>query len=176
MATKWIVDPTHSEVEFKIKHLVISTVTGKFTSFEGSIESASETDFTDANVDFGIDVTSIDTSNADRDGHLKSGDFFDAEKYPKLTFKSTSFTKKGDVDYKLVGDLTIKDVTKEVTFDVELGGTAADPYGNFKAGFEATSKISRKEFGLTWSAVTDAGSIVVGDEVKILLNVQFVKQ
>ncbi|WP_028297261.1 YceI family protein [Olivibacter sitiensis] len=176
MAIKWTVDPTHSDVEFKVKHLVISTVTGKFTSFDGSIVSESESDFSDAKVEFSIDADSIDTSMKDRDAHLKSADFFDAEKYPKLTFKSTSFTKKTDDEYTLVGDLTIKDVTREAVFQVELGGTAEDPYGNFKAGFEASSKISRKEFGLTWSAVTEAGSVVVGDEIRIALNLQFVKQ
>lgn len=176
MAIKWTVDPTHSDVEFKVKHLVISTVTGKFTSFNGTLESESETDFSGAKVEFSIDADSVDTSMKDRDGHLKSADFFDAEKYPELTFKSTSFTKKSGDDYILVGDITIKDVTKEISFDVELGGTAEDAYGNFKAGFEASSKISRKAFGLTWSAVTEAGSVVVGDDIKIALSLQFVKQ
>lgn len=171
---KWVLDPTHSEIQFKVKHLVISTVTGTFKSFEGEFSTQKE-DFTDAAIDFSIAADSIDTNQADRDSHLKSADFFDAEKYPKISFKSTSFTKNGD-DYKLVGDLTIKDVTKPITFDVEFGGTAVDPYNNEKAGFEVTGKINRKEYGLTWSAVTEAGAIVVGEDIKLSVNVQFIKQ
>jgi polyisoprenoid-binding protein YceI len=172
--TKWVLDPMHSEVQFKVKHLVISTVTGFFKSFEGSLETENE-DFTGANITFSLDVNSIDTNQDQRDGHLKSADFFDAEKYPKISFKSTSFTKDGD-DYKLVGDLTIKDVTKPVTLTVEHGGIAGDFYGNTKAGFEITGKINRKEFGLTWDGVTVAGSIVVGEDIKLIINVQFAKQ
>ncbi|MES2277353.1 MAG: YceI family protein [Bacteroidota bacterium] len=172
--TKWVLDPMHSEVQFKVKHLVISTVTGSFKSFEGELETDNE-DFIGANVSFSLDVTSIDTNQDQRDGHLKSGEFFDADKYPKISFKSTSFTKDGD-DYKLVGDLTIKDVTKPVTLTVEHGGVAGDFYGNTKAGFEITGKINRKEFGLTWDGVTEAGSIVVGEDIKLIINVQFAKQ
>lgn len=175
MATTWILDPTHSEVEFKVKHLVISTVTGNFRTFEGTVETETEEDFRNAKVDFSIDAASIDTNQAQRDEHLRSADFFDAENYPKITFVSTSLEKKGD-DFVLTGDLTIGEITKPVTFDVEFGGTATDPYGNFKAGFEVSGKISRKEFGLTWSAVTEAGAIVVGDDIKIHASVQFVKQ
>ncbi len=175
MATsKWVLDPTHSEVHFKVKHLVISTVTGTFKNFEGSLESETE-DFTGAKVNFSLDVDSIDTNQSDRDGHLKSADFFDAATYPAITFQSTSFEKSGD-EYTLAGDLTIKDVTKPVTLAVEYGGKATDFYGNEKAGFEVTGKINRKEFGLTWSAVTEAGSIVVGDDIKLIINVQFAKQ
>lgn len=172
--TKWVLDPTHSEVHFKVKHLVISTVTGTFKSFEGSFETENE-DFSGANIDFSLDVASIDTNQEARDGHLKSADFFDAEQFPKISFKSTSFTKDGD-DFELVGDLTIKDVTKQVQLDVEFGGAATDFYGNNKAGFEITGKISRKEFGLTWHAVTEAGAIVVGDDIKLSINAQFSKQ
>src|SRR4051812_676128 len=130
--TKWVLDPTHSEVQFKVKHLVISTVSGAFKSFEGSLETDSE-DFQNAKVNISLDVNSIDTNQEQRDGHLKSGEFFDAEKYPNITFVSTSLTKAGD-DYKLTGDLTVKDVTKPVTLDVEFGGSATDFYGNTKAG------------------------------------------
>ena len=172
--TKWVLDPTHSEVQFKVKHLVISTVTGAFKSFEGSLETDSE-DFQNAKVNITLDVNSIDTNQEQRDGHLKSAEFFDAEKYPKISFTSTSLTKDGD-DYKLNGDLTIKDVTKPVSLDVEYGGSAGDFYGNTKAGFEVTGKINRKEFGLTWDGVTEAGSIVVGEEIKLIINVQFTKQ
>lgn len=172
--TKWALDPTHSEVHFKVKHLVISTVTGSFKAFDGSFEAEND-DFSNSHIDFSLDVSSIDTNQGQRDTHLKSPEFFDAEKYPKMTFSSTSFTKDGD-DYDLQGHLTIKDLTKPVTLNVEFGGTATDFYGNEKAGFEITGKISRKEFGLTWDAVTEAGAIVVGDEIKLNINVQFAKQ
>ena len=172
--TKWALDPTHSEVHFKVKHLVISTVTGSFKAFDGNFETEND-DFSNAQIDFSLDVSSIDTNQGQRDTHLKSPEFFDAEKYPKITFSSTSFTKDGE-DYDLQGHLTIKDLTKPVTLNVEFGGTATDFYGNEKAGFEITGKISRKEFGLTWDAVTEAGAIVVGDEIKLNINVQFAKQ
>ena len=172
--TKWVLDPTHSEVQFKVKHLVISTVSGFFKSFEGSLTTDSE-DFENAQVEFSLDVNSIDTNQEQRDGHLKSAEFFDSEKYPKISFKSTSLTKDGD-DYKLNGDLTIKDVTKPVSLDVEYGGSAGDFYGNTKAGFEVTGKINRKEFGLTWDGITEAGAIVVGEDIKLHASVQFAKQ
>ncbi len=172
--TKWVLDPMHSEVQFKVKHLVISTVTGFFKSFEGSMETENE-DFTDAKVEFSLDVDSIDTNQDQRDGHLKSPEFFDVGNFPKISFKSTSFTKEGD-DYTLVGDLTIKDVTKPVTLEVEYGGIATDFYGNTKAGFEVTGKINRKDFGLTWDGVTEAGSVVLGSDIKLIINVQFAKQ
>ncbi|WP_411275333.1 YceI family protein [Daejeonella sp.] len=172
--TKWSIDPTHSEVHFKVKHLVISTVTGTFKTFDGSFETEND-DFSNAQIDFSLDINSIDTNQEQRDTHLKSSDFFDAVKYPKLAFKSTSFTKNGD-DYLLQGDLTVKELTKPVKLNVEYGGTATDFYGNEKAGFEINGKISRKEFGLTWDAVTEAGAIVVGDEIKLNINAQFAKQ
>ena len=172
--TKWIIDPTHSEVHFKVKHLVISTVTGTFKSFAGSMESENE-DFQDAAIEFTLDVDSIDTNQEQRDGHLKSADFFDAEQFPKILFKSTSFKKVGD-DYELSGDLTVKNVSKPVKLNVEYGGRATDFYGNDKAGFEVSGKISRKEFGLTWDGITEAGAIVVGDDIKLQINVQFAKQ
>ncbi|MBD1387399.1 YceI family protein [Mucilaginibacter rigui] len=172
--TKWVLDPMHSEVQFKVKHLVISTVSGFFKTFEGELTTENE-DFTGAEIDFSLDVNSIDTTQPQRDEHLKSAEFFDAATYPKITFKSTSFTADGD-DYKLVGNLTIKDVTKPVTLAVEYGGNAGDFYGNTKAGFEVTGKINRKEFGLTWDGVTEAGSIVVGEDIKLSMNIQFAKQ
>ncbi|GGC31372.1 polyisoprenoid-binding protein [Parapedobacter defluvii] len=176
MATTWKLDPTHSEVAFKVKHLVITTVTGYFRSFDGTVVTEDETDFTTGKVNFSIDTSSIDTNQPQRDEHLKSADFFNAGQYPQITFVSTSIDKKGNDEFLLHGDLTVGDITKPITLNVEFGGTVTDPYGNFKAGFEVAGKISRKEFGLTWSAVTEAGAVVVSDEVKIQASVQFVKQ
>jgi polyisoprenoid-binding protein YceI len=173
--TKWVLDPMHSEVQFKVKHLVISTVSGFFKSFEGELDTAND-DFSDASISFSLDIDSIDTNQTARDEHLKSAEFFDAAQYPKISFKSSSFTKEGDDEYALAGDLTIKGITKPVTLDVEFGGAATDFYGNTKAGFEITGKINRKEFGLTWSGVTEAGAVVVGEDIKLLINVQFAKQ
>jgi polyisoprenoid-binding protein YceI len=174
-ATKWALDPTHSEVQFKIKHLVISTVTGSFKSFQGSMMSADESNFENAQVEFSLDVESIDTNQEMRDGHLKGEEFFDAAKFPTIKFVSTAMVKDGD-GYKLTGNLTMKDVTKPVTLEAEYGGSAVDFYGNTKAGFEVTGKINRKEFGLTWGGITEAGAIVLGDDVKLIANVQFAKQ
>ncbi len=173
--TKWVLDPTHSEVQFKVKHLVISTVTGSFKSFEGTLETEGD-DLINGKIDFSLDVNSIDTNQEQRDGHLKSADFFDAEHHPKITFASTAISAKGDDEYAVTGDLTIKGITKPVTLDVEFGGSTDDFYGNTKAGFEVTGKINRKEFGLTWDGVTEAGSIVVGEDIKLIANVQFAKQ
>ncbi len=173
MSKIWNIDPTHSEVQFKVKHLVISTVTGTFKKFEGSLETEGD-NFDGAKASFALNTASVDTNVGDRDGHLKSGDFFDSENYPNLTFKGN--LKQVGADYKLVGDLTIKETTKPVELDVELGGTMVDGYGQNKAGFEINGKINRKEFGLTWSMVTEAGGVVVGDDVKLHLNVQVVEQ
>jgi len=174
-ATKWAIDPMHSEVQFKVKHLVISTVSGFFKSFEGTVESENE-DFQDAKINFSIDINSIDTNQTMRDEHLKGPEFFESEKYPHIKFLSTSFKKTDDDEYELKGDLTIKDVTKPVTLEVEFGGAATDFYGNTKAGFEITGKINRKEFGLTWDGVTEAGSVVVGEDIKLTINAQLAKQ
>lgn len=170
--TLWKVDPTHSEVQFKVKHLVISTVTGQFNNFDGALESDTE-DFDGADASFSIETASVDTNQSDRDNHLKSADFFDSENHPNITFKG-KLNKSGN-DYKLVGDLTIKDTTKNVELDVEHGGTMVDGYGQNKAGFEITGNINRKEFGLTWSMVTEAGGVVVGDNVKLQLNIQLIE-
>lgn len=167
--TQWALDPTHSEVSFKVKHLVISTVTGYFKNFEAGASTESD-DFQGAKVSFSADIASIDTNQADRDNHLKSADFFDAETFPKMTFEGVL---EGNT---LKGDLTIKSTTKAVELDVEFGGVVQDPYGNTKAGFELEGKISRKDFGLTWNYVTEAGSVVVGDQIRILANIQVVKQ
>ena len=171
---KWLIDPAHSEVHFKIKHLVISTVTGSFKKFEGSVE-AEKDDFSDAVVQFSADTASIDTNNEQRDGHLKSDDFFNAEKHPKLTFVSTGIEKNGD-EYILKGNLTIRDVTKPVELEVEYGGTTKDSYGQTKAGFDITGKINRQDYGLKWSAITEGGGIVASDTVKLVMSIQVVKQ
>jgi polyisoprenoid-binding protein YceI len=171
----WNIDPAHSEIGFKVKHLVISTVSGKFNSFEGKIESEKE-DFTDAKISFSADINSIHTGNEQRDGHLKSPDFFDADNHAKLTFTSTGIKHKGGSDYKVTGDLTIRGVTKPIELNAEFGGTQTDFYGNTVAGWELTGKLNRQDYGLKWSAVTEAGGIVVSDEVKIVANVEVVKQ
>lgn len=174
MKTKWTIDPTHSEIQFKIKHLVISTVTGSFGKFSAEVETDGDS-FETANVHFTADVNSINTGNEQRDGHLKSADFFDAANFPTVDFVSTGVAKTGDNTFKLKGNLTMRGTTKPVELDVEFGGLMKDFYGNIKAGFEVTGKINRKEFGLHWSAVTEAGGVVVSDEVKIQANVQFAK-
>lgn len=173
--TKWGIDTAHSEINFKVKHLVISTVTGKFNSFDATAETEND-DFEDAQIRFEADINSIDTNNEDRDNHLKSDDFFNAEEHPKMTFESRSFKKSGKNRYKLIGDLTIRGNTKTVELDATYGGTVQDPYGQTKAGFEVTGEINRKEFGLKWDAVTEAGNLVVSNEVKLVLSVQFTKE
>jgi polyisoprenoid-binding protein YceI len=173
--SKWAIDPSHSEISFKVKHLLVTTLTGKFETFEGGLETIN-LDFSDATISFTADVASINTGNSDRDGHLKSDDFFNAEAFPKVTFTSTSFIKTGESEYKLSGNITLRDVTKPIELNVEYGGTATDPWGNVKAGFEINGKIKRKEFGLKWDALTEAGGAVVSDEVKLHLNVQLIKQ
>ncbi|MDR6562108.1 MULTISPECIES: YceI family protein [unclassified Arcicella] len=172
--TIWAIDPSHSEVQFKVKHLVITTVTGHFKEFSGTVEAGD--DFEDAKISFEAKVDSISTNSEQRDGHLKSADFFEVEKYPTLSFTSTKFTKKDDDEFELVGDLTIKGVTNPVKLAVEYGGTATDPWGNVKAGFELTAKINRKDFGLTWNAPTEAGGVLVSEEVKLIANIQLLKQ
>jgi len=174
MAT-YKLDPLHSEITFKVKHLMITNVTGSFTQFDATLESDAD-DYSDAKISFNAAVASISTGNQQRDEHLKSDDFFGAASFPELTFVSTSFVKKSDSDYALIGDLTIKGVTKSVELLVEYGGTMTDFYGQFKAGFEISGKINRKDFGLTWGAVTEAGGVVVSDEVKLQMAVQMVKQ
>jgi polyisoprenoid-binding protein YceI len=169
------IDAAHSEITFKVKHLMITNVTGSFTKFDAAMESASA-DFNDAKISFEADTNSISTNNEQRDGHLKSDDFFAADKFPKLSFTSKSFTKKSDDEYTLTGDLTIRDHTKTIELAVEYGGTATDPYGQVKSGFEISGKINRKDFGLTWGAITEAGGVVVSDEVKLHLSVQMIKQ
>ncbi len=173
--SNYILDPMHSEITFKVKHLMITNVTGSFQNFSASMTAASE-DFSDAAISFEAAIASISTGNEQRDTHLKSEEFFDATNFPTLSFVSSSFTKKAGSNYTLTGNLTVKGVTKEVTLDVEFGGTMTDFYGQFKAGFEISGTINRSEFGLTWTAVTEAGGVVVSDEVKLHMAVQMIKQ
>lgn len=167
----WNIDASHSEVKFKVKHLVISTVTGYFKQFEGTVESEMP-DFSDAKIAFTADINSIDTNSEYRDTHLKSAEFFDADAYPKMTFENGTLTPKSDNNYVLNGDLTLKGITRPVALNVEFGGTANDFYGNVKAGFEISGKINRDEFGLTWSATTEAGHVVVSNEVRLEMHIQ----
>jgi polyisoprenoid-binding protein YceI len=173
--SNYILDPMHSEITFKVKHLMITNVTGSFQNFSASMTAASE-DFSDAAISFEAAIASISTGNEQRDTHLKSEEFFDATNFPTLSFVSSSLTKKAGSNYTLIGNLTLKGITKEVTLDVEFGGTMTDFYGQFKAGFEISGTINRSEFGLTWSAVTEAGGVVVSDEVKLHMAVQMIKQ
>lgn len=171
--TKWSIDPTHSELGFKVKHLMISNVKGVFTNYEATIDGE---DFAKSSVKATIQAASISTNNTDRDNHLRSADFFDAENFPNITFESQSFTKVDDDTYKLKGVLTIKDVSKDIELNVDYGGTNTDPWGNEKLAFEITGKINRKDFGLNWNSTLETGGVLVGDEVKINAEVQFVKQ
>lgn len=168
--TNWKVDVAHSEIGFKVKHMMISTVSGSFNEFAASIETDND-NFKNGNFTFTGKIASIETKNKDRNEHLKSADFFDAETYPELEFQSKSFDGE-----TMIGDLTIKNTTKEIAIDVTFNGIAQDPYGQTKAGFEGSTDISRKDFGLNWNSVTEAGSIVVSDRVKLILDLQFIKQ
>ncbi|TDH23993.1 polyisoprenoid-binding protein [Segetibacter sp. 3557_3] len=174
MAT-YKIDPTHSDITFKIKHLMISSVTGSFKKFDATFETNSA-DFTDATINFEADVNSIDTGNEQRDAHLKADDFFNAEQFPTLKFSSTNVEKESDEEYKVTGNLTVRDITKPVELKVDFNGTIVDPWGQERLGFEINGKINRKEFGLTWSALTEAGGLVLADDVKLNMNVEMVKQ
>ena len=172
-AGSWVVDKPHTNVKFSVAHLVISDVDGNFKSFDGTMES-SKADFSDAKITFTADVSSINTDNEMRDNHLKSDEFFNAAKFPQMKFVSTSFTPLGDNKYKLVGNLTIRDVTKSVTFDVKYGGTVA-AMGGTHAGFKATTTIDRFDYNLKWSKTTEAGGMVAGKDVEITINADFKK-
>ena len=175
MATQWTLDPTHSEVQFKVKHLMITTVTGYFEKFNLEVETEGEDFNTASKIEFTADIDSISNNNEHRDRHLKSADFFNAEEHAQLKFVGKRYEGSGD-EAKLHGDLTIRGTTKPVTVDVEFGGIVVDPYGQTKAGFTVSGKISRKEFGLTWNAVTEAGAVVVSDDIRLLAEIQLVKQ
>ena len=177
MATKkWVVDPTHSEIQFKVKHLMITNVSGSFDKFDVSAETEDE-DFMKAKISFSAEVDSISTGNEQRDGHLKSADFFDVANHPQITFVATKYENvDNDGSYELYGDLTIRGTTKNVKLDVEFGGVVKDAYGNTKAGFTINGKIKRKEYGLHWDAVTEAGGIMLSDEVRIICEIQLIEQ
>lgn len=173
--TKWVLDPTHSEIIFKVKHLMITNVKGEFRDFSATLQSAGK-DFSKASVAAIIKTPSVFTNNDDRDGHLKSADFFDVENHKEITFEGTSFKKLDEENYLLKGLLTIKGISKEVALDVEFGGINKDPWGNEKAGFSFSGKINRKDWGLNWNATLETGGVLVSEEVKINGEVQFVKQ
>jgi polyisoprenoid-binding protein YceI len=173
--TTWNIDPAHSHVEFAAKHLMISTVKGRFGGVTGTV-TTDESDPAKGQVEVEIDAASIDTREAQRDTHLKSADFFDVEKFPRLTFKSTGIAGVDGDSFKLTGDLTIHGVTRPVTLDVTSEGRGKDPWGGERAGFSATGKIKRSEFGLTWNQVLETGGFVVGDDIKISLDIELVKK
>jgi polyisoprenoid-binding protein YceI len=173
--TKWVLDPSHSEVEFKVKHMMISTVTGTFSKFEATVETEGE-EFTTAKATFLIDVDSISTKNEQRDGHLKSVDFFDTANFPQIKFVATNYENvDSDGSYEVYGDLTVRGITKNVKFDAEFGGVIKDPWGNTRAGITISGKINRKEFGLTWSGATETGSLIVSEDVRIHAGLEFIK-
>lgn len=172
--TKWALDPTHSEIGFKVKHMMFTNVSGSFGKFELTAETEGD-DFTKSTLAFTADLESLSTGNADRDAHLKSPDFFDAANYGKIKFVGTKYEKGNSADI-LTGDLTIKDITKSVSLTVENGGLGKDPWGNIKAGFSVSGKINRKDWGLTWNAALETGGVLVSDEVKISAEIQLVKQ
>ena len=173
--TKWVIDPTHSEMQFKIKHLMISTVTGQFTKFEGWFETEGN-DFSTAKAHITADINSINTNNEQRDVHLKASDFFDIEHHPELTFESVKVEKTDEENYNNYGVLTMRGVSKDIVLDAELGGITKDPWGNTRVGFSLTGKLNRKDFGVSFGMLTETGGIALGEEVKININAQFVKQ
>lgn len=174
-STKWNMDTAHSEIQFKVKHMMISTVTGHFNTFNAEVETEGD-DFTTAKIVFTADLSSISTNNEQRDTHLKSADFFDAENHPQLKFVANGLEKLDDENYVLNGDITIRGTTKPIRLKVEYGGTVKDPWGMTRAGFTVEGKLSRKEFGLHWNAMTEAGGFVVSDEVRIHAAAEFTKQ
>lgn len=175
MSITWKIDPSHSEIQFKVRHLMVTNVTGYFRKFDLTVETDNDDFNTAKKIEFIADLDSIETNNEQRDTHLKSDDFFNAEKFKQLKFAGNEYRSGGD-EATLTGDLTIRDATKPIKLKVEYGGSVVDPYGQSKAGFTVTGKISRKEFGLTWNAVTEAGQVVVSDEIKIHCEIQLVKQ
>ncbi|PZX94248.1 hypothetical protein DOS84_06390 [Flavobacterium aquariorum] len=171
---KWEIDSTHSEVLFKIKHLEIATITGRFNEISGTAEA--EEDFENAVFSFTANVDSIDTNDQKRDAHLKSADFFDAEKFPKITFHSTKFKRIGNATFEIIGKLTIKEITKPTILEIKYGGTNIDPWGNTKVGLKLRGKINRKDYGLVWNTAIETGGFLVSEEVKIIANIELLKK
>jgi polyisoprenoid-binding protein YceI len=173
--TTWKIDPVHSVAQFKVKHMMISNVKGEFTSLNGTVQ-VDDADVTKSRVEVSIDASTINTRDAQRDAHLKSAEFLDVEKYPELTFKSIWISKKGDAELEVAGELSIHGVTRNVVLEVEGPSLPTkDPWGNTRIGLSATTRINRKDFGLTWNATLETGGILIGDEVTITLDVEFVK-
>lgn len=173
--TKWIVDPTHSTIEFSVKHMMIAKVKGSFNKFEASI-LANPSDLTTAEIDFTVDVASIDTRNADRDNHLRSADFFDVEKNPTLTFKSTKIVKTDEDEYDVTGNVTLNGITQEETFSITFEGQGKDPWGNEKAGFSGKGKVKRSDYGLTYNAALETGGVLIGDQITLTIEIEAAKE
>jgi polyisoprenoid-binding protein YceI len=173
--SKWTVDVSHSSIDFSIRHMMIAKVKGTFNQFEANIE-ADPNDLTSANVDFTIQLTSIDTRNADRDNHLRSGDFFNVEANPNLTFKSTKIAKTGEGEYEVTGDVTLNGVTRSETFEVTYEGGGKDPWGNEKVGFSGNGVLKRSNYGLTYNAALETGGVLIGDDVKVSIELEAAKQ
>jgi polyisoprenoid-binding protein YceI len=173
--TKWVIDPTHSEIGFKVKHMMFTNVSGKFSKFDATIESE-DNDFENAKIEFTGAIDSITTGNADRDTHLLSPDFFDAAQFPEIKFSATSFTKINEGEYELVGDLTLHGVTKSVKLAAEYGGLMKDPWGNTKMALALEGKINRKDWGLNWNSALETGGVLVSEEVRLNIELQFVQQ
>ncbi|MGG1486434.1 YceI family protein [Peribacillus castrilensis] len=173
--TKWIVDPTHSAIEFSVKHMMIAKVKGSFNKFEASI-LANPSDLTTAEIDFTVDVASIDTRNADRDNHLRSADFFEVEKNPTLTFKSTKIVKTDEDEYDVTGNVTLNGVTQEETFNITFEGQGKDPWGNEKAGFSGKGKVKRSDYGLTYNAALETGGVLIGDQITLTIEIEAAKE
>ncbi|UQD57511.1 YceI family protein [Flavobacterium sp. K5-23] len=170
----WVLDPAHSVLQFNITHLMIATLRGTFNEIEGTVEA--EDNFENAKFSFSANVDSVDTNDEKRDAHLKGPDFFETDKFPKLSFTSTKFTKITDDKFELTGNLTIKNTTKSVVLNADFGGTMIDPWGNLKAGFELKGKINRKDYGLTWNAQIEAGGTMVSEEVTLIANIELLKK
>ncbi|MFS0577192.1 YceI family protein [Sporosarcina sp. 179-K 3D1 HS] len=169
--TTWVIDSSHSNIGFTVKHMMVSKVRGNFESFKGTIEGNPE-DLANANIEFSVDMSTINTNSEDRDNHLRSADFFDAETHPEMKFVSTAIAKTDDDEYDVTGDLTIKGVTKKVTFEAEYEGKATNPWGQEVVGFTVKGKIKRKDFGLTWNQALETGGVLVGDDVKIIIELE----
>lgn len=174
-AVQWNIDPSHTLVEFAVRHMMIANVKGNFSGVSGTVVGDPE-DLTSGKISVSVDLDTVETRDKQRDDHLRSADFFDVENFPKMTFESRSITRTGDGTYNIDGDLTIRGTTRPITLAAEFVGQGQDPWGNTRAGFDATAKLSRKDFGLTWNTALETGGVLVGDEVKITISAELVKQ